>query len=156
MRIHLIAIGSRMPGWIEQGYAEYAKRLRADVRLELVEIPAEPRRKGADLARIQVNEGKRQIQRIPSGCMVWALDQRGSLWDTPKLSRKLQGWMHQGRDLALLVGGPEGLSSECLARAEGKWSLSPLTMPHPLVRVVVAEQLYRAWSLMSGHPYHRE
>ena len=155
MRIHLIAVGKRMPDWVEQGYAEYAKRLRADVCLELIEIPAEARRKGADLSRIQINEGKRQLQRIPDGCMVWALDQHGSLWDTTKLSQRLKGWMHQGRDLALLVGGPEGLSADCLARAEGKWSLSPLTLPHPMVRVVVAEQLYRAWSLMSGHPYHR-
>ena len=155
MRIHLIAVGKRMPGWVEEGYLEYAKRLRGDVRLELLEIPAEPRRKGADLKRIQVNEGKRQLQRIPPHCAVWALDQHGSQWDTRQLSQRMGRWMQDGRDLALLVGGPEGLSAECLQRAEGKWALSKLTLPHPLVRVVVAEQLYRAWSLMSGHPYHR-
>lgn len=155
MRIHLIAVGTRMPAWVEDGYSEYAKRLRGDVRLQLIEIPAEPRRKGADLARIQVNEGKRQLQRIPNGCALWALDQNGSQWDTPKLSQRLGGWMQDGRDVALLIGGPEGLSAECLKRAEGRWSLSRLTLPHPMVRVLVAEQLYRSWSMLSGHPYHR-
>ena len=155
MRIHLIAVGHRMPSWVEQGYAEYAKRLRGEVRLELIEIPADARRKGADLKRIQDREGKRQLQRIPAGCAVWALDQGGSQWDTPQLSSRLSAWMRDGRDVALLVGGPEGLAADCLARAQGRWSLSRLTLPHPMVRVVVAEQLYRAWSLMSGHPYHR-
>jgi 23S rRNA (pseudouridine1915-N3)-methyltransferase len=155
MRIHLIAVGTRMPGWVEEGYQEYARRLRGDVRLELQEVPAKARRKGADLKRIQVDEGKRQLQRIPSNCAVWALDQYGSQWDTKQLAQRMGRWMQDGRDLALLVGGPEGLSSECLQHAEGTWALSKLTLPHPLVRVVVAEQLYRAWSLMSGHPYHR-
>ena len=155
MRIHLIAVGNRMPSWVVDGYAEYARRLRGEVRLELVEVPAQARRKGADLTRIQNDEGKRQLQRIPTGCAIWALDQGGSQWDTLQLSKRLGGWMHDGRDIALLVGGPEGLSRDCLARADGRWSLSRLTLPHPMVRVVVAEQLYRAWSLMSGHPYHR-
>ena len=155
MRIHLIAVGTRMPAWVEDGYAEYAKRLRGDVRLELLEISADPRRKGADLNRIQNNEGKRLLQRIPKDCMVWALDQNGSHWDTPQMSKQLGRWMQDGRDLALLIGGPEGLSADCLARADGSWSLSKLTLPHPMVRVVVAEQLYRAWSLRRGHPYHR-
>ena len=95
------------------------------------------------------------LKAVPKNCRVLALDVRGSSWSTETLSDKLAGWMSDGRDLALLVGGPEGLAPACLAQAEGRWSLSPLTMPHPLVRVVVAEQLYRAWSLLRHHPYHR-
>ena len=144
-----------MPGWVDEGYREYAKRLRGDVRLELIEVPADPRRKGADLARIARVEGERQLAKVPNNCALWVLDQHGKQWDTPQLSKQLRHWMHDGRDLALLIGGPEGLADACLQRAEGRWSLSPLTLPHPLVRVVVAEQLYRAWSLLSGHPYHR-
>lgn len=155
MRIHLIAVGNRMPDWVEQGYREYAGRLRGDVRLELIEIPAQARRKGADLKRISADEGRRQLQRVPANCALWALDQHGSQWDTRALSGQLKGWMQDGRDLAMLIGGPEGLSPECLRQAQGKWALSKLTLPHPMVRVVVAEQLYRAWSLLSGHPYHR-
>ncbi len=155
MRIHLIAVGTRMPAWVTQGFEEYARRLPADCALQLVEIAAGKRGKNADIARITRDEGERTLAAIPKGARVVALDVKGRSWSTGQLSQQLDGWRHKGRDIALLVGGPEGLAAECLARAEQCWSLSPLTLPHPLVRIVVAEQLYRAWSILNGHPYHR-
>ncbi|MEJ1382288.1 MAG: 23S rRNA (pseudouridine(1915)-N(3))-methyltransferase RlmH, partial [Candidatus Sedimenticola sp. (ex Thyasira tokunagai)] len=121
----------------------------------LVEIAPGHRGKSADVARTVRDEGERMLKAIPRNCRVMALDVKGKAWSTEQLSSRLGGWMGEGQDLALLVGGPEGLAAECLQRADNRWSLSPLTMPHPLVRVVVAEQLYRAWSLLRNHPYHR-
>ncbi len=123
--------------------------------LQLVEIAPGHRGKSADVARTVRDEGERMLKAIPRNCRVVALDVKGKAWSTEQLSSQLGGWMGEGQDLALLVGGPEGLAAECLQRADNRWSLSPLTMPHPLVRVVVAEQLYRAWSLLRNHPYHR-
>ncbi len=144
-----------MPRWVTEGYKEYARRMPAECGLKLVEINPGHRGKNANIQRTLRDEGARMLKAIPKGCQVLALDVQGSSWSTEKLSKKLGDWMGDGRDLALLVGGPEGLAPDCLARAEGRWSLSPLTMPHPLVRVVVAEQIYRAWSLLRNHPYHR-
>ncbi|PVV06556.1 MAG: 23S rRNA (pseudouridine(1915)-N(3))-methyltransferase RlmH [gamma proteobacterium symbiont of Ctena orbiculata] len=155
MNIHLISVGNRMPGWVVEGYREYARRIPAECALHLIEIPPGHRGKNADIPRAVRDEGERMLKSIPKGCQVLALDVTGSAWSTQRLSIKLGEWMADGRDLALLVGGPEGLAGDCLQRADGRWSLSPLTLPHPLVRVVVAEQLYRAWSLMRNHPYHR-
>jgi len=156
MRIHLIAVGNRMPSWVVEGYQEYARRLRGECELRLVEVTAGKRGKNADIQRILEEESKQILEAVPRGAAIWALDVKGRSWDTPKLARQLDHWMHDGRDLALLVGGPEGLAPGCINEAEGTWSLSPLTFPHPLVRVVLAEQLYRAWSLLRNHPYHRE
>ena len=156
MHIHLIAVGNRMPAWVEQGFNEYAKRLPPECSLTLIEIPAGKRGKSADLVRITEKEGQQMLAAIPKGALVVALEVTGRQWDTRQLAEKLGQWMQDGRDVALLVGGPEGLAPECLTRAEGKWSLSALTLPHPLVRVVLAEQLYRAWSVTQNHPYHRQ
>jgi 23S rRNA (pseudouridine1915-N3)-methyltransferase len=155
MRISLIAVGTRMPDWVEQGYQEYARRLPADYSLQLVEINAGKRGKGADIARITQQEGEKMLAAIPKGARVVALDVLGRGWSTEQLAQAMDDWRHDGRDVALLVGGPEGLAPACLAQAEQRWSLSPLTLPHPLVRIVVAEQLYRAWSILHNHPYHR-
>jgi 23S rRNA (pseudouridine1915-N3)-methyltransferase len=155
MRISLIAVGTRMPDWVSQGYEEFARRLPADCSLQLVEIPAGKRSKGADLASIMQQEGERMLAALPKGARVVSLDVKGRPWSTEQLARELDAWRHDGRDVALLVGGPEGLAAECSARAEQRWSLSNLTLPHPLVRIVVAEQLYRAWSILHNHPYHR-
>lgn len=156
MRINLVAVGTKLPNWVQAGYEEYAKRLTGDCRLQLIEIEAGKRGKNADIARILQNEGERMLAAIPIHSCIIALDVQGQLWNTPQLSQQLQKWQFMGRDISLLIGGPEGLAPACSAKAELKWSLSPLTFPHPLVRVVVAEQLYRAWSLLRGHPYHRE
>jgi 23S rRNA (pseudouridine1915-N3)-methyltransferase len=155
MNIYLMSIGNRMPRWVVEGYEEYARRLPAEMALHLVEIPPGHRGKKADLQRTLKDEGARMLKALPKNCRVVVLDVRGKLWSTERLADNLQQWMDEGRDLALLVGGPEGLAEACLERAELSWSLSHLTFPHPLVRVVLAEQLYRAWSLISNHPYHR-
>ena len=155
MNIHFICVGNRMPQWVQEGYGEYAKRMPPECALRLVEIVPGRRGKGADIPRAIREEGERMLAAIPRDCRVLALDVKGKSWGTEQLAQQLNGWMGEGRDLALLVGGPEGLAESCLQRADGRWSLSSLTLPHPLVRVVVAEQLYRAWSVLRGHPYHR-
>jgi 23S rRNA (pseudouridine1915-N3)-methyltransferase len=155
VRIYLIAVGDRMPAWVQAGYAEYAKRLPPECSLRLVEISPGKRTKGADVARLMAEEGERILTAVPKGALVVALEVKGQPWTTEDLSRCLGGWMQGGRDVALLVGGPDGLDARCRERADQLWSLSPLTLPHPLVRVVLAEQIYRAHSLLRGHPYHR-
>lgn len=155
MRLQLIAVGERMPGWVEEGYREYARRLPRECALHLTEIGAGRRTKGADLERLRREEGGRMLTAIPKGAKVIALEVDGAPWSTEELAEQLRRWLQDGRDVALLVGGPEGLAPECGLQAEQRWSLSRLTLPHPLVRVVVAEQLYRAWSILKGHPYHR-
>jgi len=155
MQIALIAVGSRMPTWVTLGYEEYARRMPSECSVKLVEIPAGKRSKGADLMRIMQKEGEQILAAVPRGARVVALDVKGHAWSTETLAKEMDGWRHDGRDVALLVGGPEGLAIDCLNRAEQCWSLSNMTLPHPVVRVVVAEQLYRAWSILSHHPYHR-
>lgn len=156
MQIHLIAVGNRMPAWVETAYQEYAKRLPRECALKLVEIAPGKRGRNADVARILRDEGERMLAAIPRDCQVIALEVGGKTWSTPQLAAQLEGWLRSGRDTALLVGGPEGLDAACRARADQHWSLSALTLPHPLVRVILVETLYRAWSVMAGHPYHRE
>jgi 23S rRNA (pseudouridine1915-N3)-methyltransferase len=155
MKIHLIAVGQKMPQWVNQGYDEYARRLPNDCALVLHEIPAGKRGKNADVKRILEDEGKRIIEKIPKGAHVVALEVHGKAHTTEKLATRLDHWRHLGGDVALLVGGPEGLSDACRQLANEQWSLSNLTLPHPLVRVILAESLYRAWSVMNNHPYHR-
>lgn len=155
MRLHLIAVGNRMPDWVDAGYAEYAKRLPADCALVLHEIAPGKRTKGADLERARHEEGEKMLAALPKGAYVVALEVGGRAWTTQDLAQRLTEWRQGGRDVALLVGGPEGLAEACRARADAEWSLSRLTLPHPLVRIVLAEQIYRAWSIIQGHPYHR-
>lgn len=155
MKVRLVAVGERMPAWVETGYAEYAKRLTGEIRLELVEIPALKRTKSSDLVRIREQEGERMVAALAHDDRVVALEVGGKALSTEALSAELARTLPEGRDIALLVGGPEGLAQCALARARERWSLSALTLPHPLVRVLVAEQVYRGWSLLRGHPYHR-
>lgn len=154
MRIRLIAVGTRMPAWVESGYADYAGRLPREIRLELVELPVEHRGKNADIARLRSAEGEKLLKAAGDSRII-AFDERGAQPDTLGWSEALKGWMRDGRDVSLLIGGPDGHAPAVLLKAEAKWSLSKLTYPHALVRVVVAEQLYRAWSLLNNHPYHR-
>ncbi len=144
-----------MPRWVQEGYSEYARRIPAECALKLVEIPLGRRGKGVDKARAVREEGEKMLRAIPRASRVVALDVGGRAWNTEQLAEQLAGWMGAGRDLCLLVGGPDGLAEQCLQRAQQSWSLSLLTLPHSLVRVVVAEQIYRAWSILSRHPYHR-
>lgn len=155
MTIYLLAVGNKMPAWVTSGYQEYAKRLNQDCQLKLIEVAPGKRGKNADLERIKNTEGDKILQAIPKNCRVVALEVKGKPWSTQALSRHMNDWLHGGQDVALLIGGPEGLSTACVARADVKWSLSPLTLPHPLVRVLLSEQLYRAYSILKNHPYHR-
>ncbi|HEX4871569.1 MAG TPA: 23S rRNA (pseudouridine(1915)-N(3))-methyltransferase RlmH [Nevskiaceae bacterium] len=154
MRVRLIAIGTRMPEWVETAVADYAGRLPRELKLEVVELPLEPRGKNADIPRLKQAEGERLLKAAGSARRI-VLDERGSAWSSAELAQRLERWKQDGRDLAWLVGGPDGHAPEVLAQAEAQWSLSRLTLPHPLVRVLLAEQLYRAWSLGAHHPYHR-
>ena len=155
MKIQLIAVGTKMPDWVTAGFNEYQRRFPKEMSLELVEIPAGKRGKNADIARILQKEGELTMAAAGKSRIV-TLDIPGKPWTTEQLAQQLEIWKQDGRDVALLIGGPEGLSPECKAAAEQSWSLSPLTLPHHLVRIVVAESLYRAWSITTNHPYHRE
>jgi 23S rRNA (pseudouridine1915-N3)-methyltransferase len=155
MKARLIAVGEGAPDWVSSGFAEYRKRLSHWLPLDLVEIAPGLRGKGRDAARATVDEGARVIGALPKNALVVTLDGRGRSLTSEQLSQRLEFWRAQGRDLAFLIGGPEGHAPDVLAPASESWSLGPLTLPHMLVRLVVAEQLYRAASMLANHPYHR-
>ena len=155
MKCRLIAAGTRLPEWVNSGFREYQKRLRAPLVLELQEIAVAPRRAGDNPQRAILREGADMLAAIRPDDYVMALEITGVPRSSEQLSLWLAERMRDGRSLAFLIGGPDGLSPDCRARADQNWSLSSLTLPHALVRVVVAEQLYRALSLLAGHPYHR-
>ena len=155
MRIVLVAIGEKAPAWVREGYADYAKRLPKPYAPELVELPLGARSKSRAPARAIFEEGERVLAALPKQAHVVALDERGKSWSSLELSHELARWAREGDDVALVIGGPDGHAPEVLGRAQQRWSLSALTLPHMLVRLVVIEQLYRAWTLLEGHPYHR-
>lgn len=155
MEIQFIAVGERMPTWVQAGYDDYAKRLPREVRLTLREVSLAKRAKTGHAAQWREQEGERMLAATAPSDHIVALDLGGQLWNTDQLAGALGRWMAAGSRISLLCGGPDGLSAQCLARAREAWCLSPLTFPHPLVRVIVAEQLYRAWSILQNHPYHR-
>jgi 23S rRNA (pseudouridine1915-N3)-methyltransferase len=155
MKIHLISVGNKMPVWVKQGYDEYAKRMPRECALVLKEIVPGKRVKNVDVARIIKGEGERMLVALPSAVRAVTLDLHGKPWSTEDLAKALLRWQDSGQNIALLVGGPEGLAETVRQRADESWSLSNLTFPHPLVRVIIAEQIYRAWSLLQNHPYHR-
>ncbi|MEP6897182.1 MAG: 23S rRNA (pseudouridine(1915)-N(3))-methyltransferase RlmH [Rhodanobacter sp.] len=155
MRARLIAVGERMPGWVAEGYAEYRKRLSHELPLELIELKPGFRGKGRDDVRAMQDEGIAILAALPHDAHVVALDGGGKTWSSEELAVQLAHWRMAGRELAFLIGGPDGHAAEVLARADQRWSLGPLTLPHMLVRLVLAEQLYRATTIIAGHPYHR-
>jgi len=155
MHIHLLAVGEKMPAWVETGFHDYCKRLPRDWRLQLHEIPLAKRGKNATAAQWLAEEGARLRAAIPAGAHTVALAIAGQTWTSEEFATVLQRWRDMAKPIALLIGGPDGLAPDVLAQAAERWSLSPLTLPHPLVRIVIAEQLYRAWSLLHHHPYHR-
>ncbi|MBK5072402.1 23S rRNA (pseudouridine(1915)-N(3))-methyltransferase RlmH [Budviciaceae bacterium CWB-B4] len=156
MKLQLIAVGTKMPDWVQTGFNDYIRRFPKDMPFELTEIPAGKRGKNADIKRILEKEGELMLAAVGKGNRIVTLDIPGRPWETPQLAQQLELWKQDGRDVSLLIGGPEGLAPACKSAAEQSWSLSPLTLPHPLVRVLVAESLYRAWSITTNHPYHRE
>lgn len=156
MRLNIVAIGQRMPSWITSGWAEYAKRFPRGFSMNLREVPAIKRNRNADIDSIRQREGEALLAAVPPSSYLVALDEQGSQWSTSELATQMTEWMKTSRDVTFLVGGPEGLSAACRDQAETCWSLGKLTFPHPLVRVLLAEQLYRAWTITQNHPYHRD
>jgi len=155
MKARLLAVGTGMPSWVSAGFAEYAKRLSHWLPLELTEIMPGQRGKSRDAERAMSDEGQRLLAAIPRGSWVIALEVSGRSLSSEGLAERLQHWRMQGQDLTLMIGGPDGFDASVLSRSDERWSLGPLTLPHPLVRIVVAEQLYRAASQLANHPYHR-
>ena len=156
MKIKLIAVGTKMPAWVETAFNTYAQRLPKDCCLELIEIPVAKRSKNQLADKWKEKEGQLILKAIEPSDWVVALEVNGQNWTTEKLAQQITSWQGRGCNIVLLVGGPDGLSQECLSRAQQKWSLSALTFPHPMVRVILSETIYRAWSVTVNHPYHRE
>lgn len=155
MGLCIIAVGSKMPAWVQEGYREYAKRLPKEIKPKLVELPLANRGKNLDLTKAIAKEGEQILSALTPNSLTIALDVKGKSWSTRDLAHRLQNWRMQGQSVNFLIGGPDGLAPDCLAKAEQSWSLSALTLPHPLVRVVLIEQLYRAWTILHNHPYHK-
>jgi len=155
VKISLIAVGKNTPKWLQTGYQEYCKRFPAEFRFNLIEIEPSIRSKNQPILPVLKREGDRMLSKISPQSFVIACDERGELWDTMALAEKLKNWLQTEQTLCFLIGGADGYSKDCLARANVCWSLSRLTLPHLLVRLIVIEQLYRATSILAGHPYHR-
>lgn len=155
MKARLIAVGERSPSWVAQGFCTYQERLSRSLPFELIEVEPGLRGKGRDAARATAEEGVRVLAALPKNTHVIALDGRGTMWTSGQLAQRLEHWRGLGRDLAFLIGGPEGHPAEVMTRADESWSLGPLTLPHMLVRLLVAEQIYRATTMLANHPYHR-
>jgi 23S rRNA (pseudouridine1915-N3)-methyltransferase len=155
MRLQLLAIGQRMPEWVATGFAEYAGRMPRDMVLTLQALPNPARSRALDASTLRRVEGQALLAAVPGQALVVALDEGGDVVDTRAMAGRLARWQQSGRDVALVIGGAAGLDDAVRERADWVWSLSPLTFPHMLVRILVAEQLYRAWSLLNNHPYHR-
>ena len=156
MKLLILAVGHKMPAWVNEGFAEYAKRMPREARIELAEIKPEKRDGGKTREQVHEAERKRIEAALPPDCVRVALDERGKDWSTLELADELKDWMRGGRDVAFIIGGADGLHPEAKRQASRLWSLSRLTLPHGLVRVVLAEQLYRAVTVIQNHPYHRE
>ena len=156
MKLWLVAVGQRQPAWADAAYADFAKRFPPEMRLELKAVKAEPRSAGKSAEQLMIAEAGRIDAAIPRGARRVVLDERGMRLTTLQLAQRLQAWQHDGRDVALLVGGPDGLDASLKASADETLRLSDLTLPHAFVRVLLAEALYRAWTVMINHPYHRE
>ena len=154
--MRILAVGNRQPQWINEGFETYARRLPHECRLELKEVTPARRNQGQDADRMRAEEGERILKVLSPGEVLIALDERGKSLNTHILADWMGDWLMDGRDVSLAIGGADGLSPEVLAKADRRLSLSPMTLPHGLVRVILAEQLYRAWSIRNGHPYHRD
>ena len=155
MKIHVIAVGTRMPAWVEQAWDDYARRMPADYAVVLKEIKPEPRTSGKTPAQMMQAEAKRIQAAIPERAWCIALDERGKDLTTEHLKTQLETWRDKTGDIALIIGGPDGLDPSFKAQCQQQIRISSLTLPHPMVRILLVEQLYRAWSMLTGHPYHR-
>ena len=155
MKFLIFAVGSKMPKWVEAGFDEYARRMPHEATIELMEIKPEKRGEGKKVEQILVAEAARILATLPSKCRIVAMDERGRQWTTAKLADSITGWMRNGGDTAFLVGGADGLDANIKNSADEVLALSAMTLPHGLARILLAEQLYRAVSLINRHPYHR-
>ncbi|MBC2770341.1 23S rRNA (pseudouridine(1915)-N(3))-methyltransferase RlmH [Pusillimonas minor] len=155
MKLIVIAVGVRMPDWVQSAWSDYARRLPADCALELKEIKPEPRTSGKTPAQMMQAEARRIESAIPANAYLIALDEHGRDLTTMKLAAELEKWRSGGQDVVFLIGGPDGLDADLKRRCDSLLRLSSMTLPHPMVRVVLAEQLYRAWAINTNHPYHR-
>ena len=155
MKLIVAAVGTRMPDWVTTAWHDYARRLPSDCTLELKEIKPEPRTSGKSPVQMMRTEAQRLSGAIPSGAITVALDERGRDVSTLDVYHGLEQWRTTGHDVVFFIGGPDGLDETLKRQASLRWRLSSMTLPHPLVRVILAEQLYRAWSIMTHHPYHR-
>ena len=156
MKLIIVSVGHKMPDWITTGFNEYAKRMPREAKIELLEIKPEPRSTGKTTAQIMEAEAQRILSALPQGCLRIALDELGTQQTTRQLAGQMQEWMQSGCDVAFIIGGADGLHTSVKQAAQQRLALSAFTLPHALVRVLIAEQLYRAHSLMHNHPYHRE
>ncbi|MBI5919295.1 MAG: 23S rRNA (pseudouridine(1915)-N(3))-methyltransferase RlmH [Nitrosomonadales bacterium] len=156
MKLIILSVGHKMPGWITEAFNEYAKRMPREAKIELVELKPEPRTTGKTTAQIMEAEAQRILAALPSGCLRIALDERGAMPTTKLLSEEMKHWLGEGHDVAFIIGGADGLHESVKQAAQKLMALSALTLPHGMVRVLLAEQLYRAHSLLHNHPYHRE
>lgn len=155
MRLKIIAVGTKMPSWVTIGVEEYTRRMPPELSVQMIEVALAKRGKNPDIPRAIASEGKSVLDQIRPDDFVVALEVDGKVLTTEKLASSMSDWQMQGQDICFLIGGPDGNAPECRARANMKWSLSALTLPHPLVRVMLVEQLYRGWSINANHPYHR-
>lgn len=155
MKVDILAVGKNMPAWVTAGIKEYLPRFPAQFKLDLIEISPALRSKNGIVQAYKSEESIAILNKIPLNNFVIALDVKGKSFDTPQLAVHLQQWMSLGKNISFIIGGPDGLDDNSLQRADLLWSLSPLTFPHPLVRIILIEQLYRAWSILNHHPYHR-
>jgi 23S rRNA (pseudouridine1915-N3)-methyltransferase len=156
MKLLVVAVGGRMPGWVDAAFADYARRMPRRARVELVEIRPEPRRATGSVTQVLAAEAKRIRAALPDRCRCVALDEQGRTLNTAELARAMESWLAGGQDLAFLIGGPDGLAPDLKRSAALTMRLSSFTLPHGLARVVLSEQLYRALSILDHHPYHRE
>ena len=155
MKIHLVAIGHKMPAWVEQACDDYIRRLPAELRIHSIQLPLIKRGKNPDISRIVRDESRKILAALPKDSLLVVLDVQGQSVTTMKFSGLLETWLQHGQDVSIVIGGPDGVSDELLSKARNRLSLSALTFPHPLVRVILLEQIYRAWSILNNHPYHR-
>lgn len=156
MKLRLLAVGTRMPDWVNKGFEQYQKRLPRQCPLELIEIPIASRKQGGTLQQLMAQEAQRINKSLANNDFIVTLDVGGKSFSTEKLAQHLENWQLAARDVSFIIGGPDGIAPDILAKADMSWSLSALTLPHPMVRILLAEQLYRAWSINNNHPYHRE
>lgn len=155
MQIEIVAVGKRMPGWVDQAVDEYQRRFAQGLTVTVRSLDASRRTATVGRDRGREDESARLLAAVPAGARIVCLDEQGKTWSTKQLSTQLAAWMQAGQPMSLLIGGADGMTPDCRQQADLVWSLSPLTLPHPLVRVVVIEQLYRAWSILNNLPYHR-